>query len=61
MDQSLLARSMLFSTIVVLPVVAAFIVLDRIVCFCITLTLGILSWKYRPRIKEPSVPTQLFE
>ena len=93
MDQSLMARIMLFVSMVMLPAGAAAIVTFQassrvmshqwtwhifrllnslnysakgqllliFVGFSISLTLCILSWKYRPRISDPVAPAQLFE
>jgi hypothetical protein len=93
MDESVLARILLFVTIVILPLVAAwcivreplntlfvngwswhFIQLLRVLPtsnksqlerflggLCACLVLSILSWKYRPKLTEPTAPAQLFE
>jgi hypothetical protein len=90
MDQSLLARIMLFSSFCVLPFVAALglllqaklqlfpegwiswhgpqihrseviQILLMIAGLCVSVTLAILSWKYRPRLSQPVAPAQLFE
>jgi hypothetical protein len=93
MDQSLLARSMLFVSFCVLPFIAALFVLLRaesqastkiwlsistyhlfmpigggvlrmltmIVGFGVSVTLSILSWRYRPQVGEPTAPAQMFE
>jgi hypothetical protein len=78
MDQSILARAMLFVSIVVLPACATFAVIahamesgnsrgeniEAIVVTCgflLSWVLDYLSWRYRPKLRAPSVPPQLFE
>jgi hypothetical protein len=88
MDDSPLARVMLFVSMTVLPAGAALAIAVRGVCevrklwppfvtmrpetsllqvivlacgFSLSLYLSILSWKYRPKLSEPSAPAQLFE
>ena len=92
MDQSMIARIMLFVSLVFLPTCTALLVMvqaalqvsdswtwrivnifkslektDRaelllmLVGFCASVTLSILSWKYRPKLTEPSASAQLFE
>jgi len=78
MDESKLARAMLFVSIVLLPACATFAVAARadnlgnsggekievIVVICgllLSWVLDFLSWRYRPKLRAPSVPSQLFE
>jgi hypothetical protein len=78
MDQSKLARAMLFVSIVLLPACATFAVaaradtlgnsggeeIEAIVVMCgllLSWVLSLLSWTYRPKLRAPSVPSQLFE
>src|SRR5215471_7320028 len=68
MEQSLLARISLFVSVVSLPVYAAlalqirapfrwgennFEIVVMLVGLIVSLTLSVLSWKYRPRLNEP--------
>lgn len=74
MDQSMLARTMLFISLVLLPSCAALVVViqaersgQRVEMILMPLgllasvALSVLSWKFRPKLTEPVAPAQLFE
>lgn len=74
MDQSMLARTMFFISLVLLPACAALVVVleaerrssraEMILMplgLVASVVLSVLSWKYRPVPTEPVAPSQLFE
>ena len=74
MDQSMLARTMLFISLVLLPTCAALVVViqaersgQRVEMILMplglvaSLVLAVLSWQFRPKLTEPVAPAQLFE
>lgn len=89
MDQSRLARAMLFASVLCLPIYAAFLVAVRamadrpgekvlsivrslhlalikqnvwvLIGFVVSVSLSILCWTYRPKLKQPDVPPEALE